>query len=100
MNRRTSAIPSSDDLVFFIVKEVADILQISRSTVYNLIKAGELRAVQIGRAVRVRRSDLEEYIWKNPVIRENNNEGDKEEISLCWPAPIDLDQTNYEEKLF
>ena len=100
MNRPTSTIPRSDDLVFFTVKEVAEILQISRSTVHNLIKTGELKAVQIGRAVRVKRADLDEYIRKNSTYPRNNHQGDKdsdeerEDISLCWPATYDLDQTD------
>jgi excisionase family DNA binding protein len=42
--------------------EVADRLAISRSMAWKLIAIGELRSLQIGRAVRVRPADLEAYL--------------------------------------
>lgn len=42
-------------------QEVADILKIAKTTVYELIKRGELNAYRIGRRVRVELSDVEEY---------------------------------------
>ena len=99
MNKPTSTIPRSDDLVFFTVKEVAEIIRISCSTVYNLIKTDELNAVQIGRAVRVRKSDLDEYIRNNSTNHKITHRSDKdddkdgENLSLCWPATYDLDRT-------
>lgn len=42
--------------------ELAAALGLSRSLVYQLIASGQLRAVRIGRAVRVRVDDLEEFI--------------------------------------
>ncbi len=42
-------------------EEVAKILKISRFTVYELIKRGELTAYHIGRKVRVEPADLERY---------------------------------------
>lgn len=45
--------------------EVADRLAVSRSMAWKLIAAGDLRAVRIGRAVRVRPRDLEAYL-SNP----------------------------------
>ena len=44
------------------VKEAAWILQISRSTVYELMYAGVLLSVKIGTCRRIRRSDLENYV--------------------------------------
>jgi putative molybdopterin biosynthesis protein len=46
-------------------EEVAKILQISRFTVYELIKRGELEAYRIGRKVRVEPADLERYKQKS-----------------------------------
>lgn len=43
-------------------KEVAERLAVSPSMAWKLIATGELRAVRIGRAVRVRPVDLEAYI--------------------------------------
>ncbi len=49
------------------VLEVANILGLGQSTVYLLIKRGELTCVHIGRAVRVRQEDLEAFIQSNTV---------------------------------
>jgi excisionase family DNA binding protein len=43
-------------------KEVADILQVSRSMVYRMMQRGEIPTVRVSSAVRVRGSDLEEFI--------------------------------------
>jgi excisionase family DNA binding protein len=43
-------------------KEVADILQVSRSMAYRMMQRGEISTVRVGSAVRVRGSDLEEFI--------------------------------------
>ena len=44
------------------VAEVAQILNISESHVYRLIKNGELLSVRMGRSIRVKPADLDEYI--------------------------------------
>lgn len=43
-------------------EEIAEILQISRSMAYLLMKRGDIRTVRIGTSVRVRPEDLELYI--------------------------------------
>ena len=42
--------------------EVAEILHVSRSLVYSLLKCGDIPTVRIGRMIRVRPGDLERYI--------------------------------------
>jgi excisionase family DNA binding protein len=44
------------------VSQVAATLALSRAAVYRLIEAGDLRAVTIGRAVRVHPDDVEVFI--------------------------------------
>jgi excisionase family DNA binding protein len=44
------------------IEDIADRLAVSRSMAWKLIALGELRSVRIGRAVRVRPQDLEEYV--------------------------------------
>lgn len=44
------------------VEDVARQLTVSRSMAWKLVAAGELRSVRIGRAVRVRPTDLEAYL--------------------------------------
>jgi excisionase family DNA binding protein len=48
-------------------QEVADTLSIAKSTAYLLIQRKEIPSVRVGRAVRVRPEDLEEYIKQNLV---------------------------------
>lgn len=50
--------------ISYTPEEVAKILKISKFTVYELIKRGELTAYHIGRKVRVEGADLENYIQK------------------------------------
>lgn len=45
--------------------EVAEILQISRSMAYTLMKRGDIPTVRIGTSVRVRPEDLDKYIKDN-----------------------------------
>ena len=49
--------------------EVAVHLRIDRSSVYRLVHEGKLRAVKIGRRIKVRSSSLARYIGTNPVRR-------------------------------
>ena len=43
-------------------EEAADVLRIGRTTIYALMKAGELHAVHIGRSCRLSRAELERYV--------------------------------------
>lgn len=47
------------------VHDVATILNVSRSHAYVLMQSGQIPAVRLGRSVRVRPKDLEEYIQAN-----------------------------------
>jgi excisionase family DNA binding protein len=44
------------------VKEVADFLKLHQTTVYKMIKSGELPAFKIGSDWRFRRSRIEEWL--------------------------------------
>lgn len=46
---------------FYTVEEVARMFQISKYTVYNLIKRGELKAFKIGNKIRIEEIELEKY---------------------------------------
>ncbi|MDU2063883.1 MAG: helix-turn-helix transcriptional regulator [Sporomusaceae bacterium] len=50
--------------ISYTPEEVSKILKISRFTVYEMIKRGDLPAYHIGRKVRVEAPDLEQYIQK------------------------------------
>ncbi|TGV04946.1 DNA-binding protein, partial [Mesorhizobium sp. M00.F.Ca.ET.186.01.1.1] len=45
----------------YTTEEIAKLLRISKLTVYDLIKKGELPAYRVGRQMRVDESDLEAY---------------------------------------
>ena len=54
-------IPASDRILL-TPEEAAAALHVGRTTVYALIKAGELHPVHIGRSCRVSRAELERYV--------------------------------------
>ena len=49
------------------VKEVADILRISRFSVYNLVKRGDLPALKILNKLRFSHQNIEDYLNKQKV---------------------------------
>ena len=51
-----------EDRLLYRVPEVAVILNISRSKVYELLGSGELPSVKIDRTRLIRGSDLREYV--------------------------------------
>ena len=44
------------------VMETAEKLKVGKSTVYNILQSGELPAVRIRSAWRIRETDLEDYV--------------------------------------
>jgi len=52
----------SQELLLFTVIEVAHILSLSRTKVYELLYAGAIPSVKIGASRRVRRADLENFV--------------------------------------
>ena len=44
------------------VNEVADLLRVSRMTVYRLINQGEIAALRVGRIYRLREDDVDTYL--------------------------------------
>ena len=49
------------------IREVAEILNVSRTLVYSLLKKGDITAVRIERMLRVRPEDLEIYIKERSI---------------------------------
>ncbi len=54
--------PVASDPLLLTPEEAATVLRLGRTTVYALMKAGELRAVHIGRSCRLSRAELERYV--------------------------------------
>jgi excisionase family DNA binding protein len=50
--------------VLISISDVQQILHMSRSTVNRLLKRGEFRRVQIGRAVRIPTEDVEAFVQR------------------------------------
>jgi len=50
------------DVRFLTVAEVADMMRVSRMTVYRLVHAGELPAIRFGRSFRVPESAVEHML--------------------------------------
>lgn len=48
-------------MVLYKVSEVAKLLKVNRNFVYNLIKTGQLKAVNVG-TIKVKHDDLMAYI--------------------------------------
>lgn len=49
------------------VAEVANVIRVSRMTVYRLIRRGQLKAIRVGRNYRVREDDLSAYLESQAV---------------------------------
>jgi len=47
---------------FLTVAEVADVMRVSKMTVYRLVHSGEMPAVRVGRSFRVPQDALEQYL--------------------------------------
>ena len=77
------AIESTGDRLL-TVPEVAERLRVHPITVRRHIKAGRLRAVRVGRAVRVRESDLEAYL--------RSEEGPGGRSPYRWPSKRELER--------
>ncbi|NLJ72475.1 MAG: helix-turn-helix domain-containing protein [Syntrophomonadaceae bacterium] len=69
--------------VSYTPEEVAQILKVSKYTVYEMVKRGDLVAYRIGRNLRIQDSDIEEYIAKSKAYENNfkgiiiNSDGEK-----------------------
>ena len=53
------------------VEEVAKYLRVSRQTVYNLIRAGNIPHFKVGNKVRIKRADLEAMTNTQPQEKPN-----------------------------
>ena len=49
---------------FLTVAEVAEVMRVSKMTVYRLVHGGELPALRVGRSVRVDERAVHDYLGK------------------------------------
>lgn len=52
------------DQLLLSPEEAARVLRIGRTTVYALMRSGELRPVHIGRSCRIPRAEVERYVHR------------------------------------
>jgi excisionase family DNA binding protein len=52
----------TSEQLLLTAEEAAQVLRVGRTTLYALIKAGELRPIHIGRSCRLSRAELERYV--------------------------------------
>jgi excisionase family DNA binding protein len=52
---------------FLTVAEVAEMMRVSKMTVYRLVHSGEMPAVRFGRSYRVPEAAVEQYLRKSVV---------------------------------
>lgn len=52
---------------YFTVEEIAAKLNLSKMTVYRLIRNGELTSIRVGRSFRVLKSDYDKYVERSKV---------------------------------
>ena len=62
----------SNEIRVYTTEEVAEILQVTKRTVYNYIKAGTLKAVKIGKYWRISAENLEEFISTGSSVVDTN----------------------------
>ena len=53
---------TANEIKLYTLQEVADILRVSRQTIYNYVTAKRLRATKYGKEYRVTEKDLQDFI--------------------------------------
>ncbi len=53
---------------YLTVEEVADVMRVSKMTVYRLLHSGELPGVRVGRSFRVPEDALEAYLRSSATV--------------------------------
>lgn len=53
---------NEDKGTFLTVAEVAEMMRVSKMTVYRLVHAGDLPAVRVGRSFRVHEKSVSDYL--------------------------------------
>lgn len=58
------------DKLLYTIDESAKMLSVSRSTIYELIKDGELKSIKVGKSHRVTLQAMNEFITSHTTTKE------------------------------
>jgi excisionase family DNA binding protein len=64
-----------DGAVLLTPADAAELAKVSRDTSYREIECGELRALHVGRQLRIDPVDLNQYLGRTPWLRRAKNLG-------------------------
>ena len=53
---------TAENMKLYTLQEVADVLRVSRQTIYNYVTAKRLKASKIGKEYRVTENDLQDFL--------------------------------------
>ena len=67
-------------------REVAEVMRVSTMTVYRLIKSGELRAIRVGKHLRIRGNDVATFLDDRVVHTPVGNAAIEGKKGGTWPA--------------
>lgn len=67
---------------FYTPQEIAEKLKVSKLTVYDLIKKGELEAVKIGKIYRISQEALDNFLKKSTATNQIKTRGRKPSLEL------------------
>ncbi len=73
---------SMSEIKVYTLDEVANILQLTKRTLYSYIKAGTLHAVKIGKYWRISEENLQAFISKGtPVVDANKRSENQNKVT-------------------
>ena len=75
---------------FFDIGELSEILSIKRSTLYAKVEAGELPHYKVGRLIRFKKSDVEEWMGSHRRERIEIDKRAKEILNLATGQRLDI----------
>ncbi len=73
MVERAEQVEGEDSAPLVTIREAANMMRVSKMTVYRLVHAGTLPAVRIRRSYRIRRHDLDTYLRCGTVEGEEDS---------------------------
>ncbi|HEY8803644.1 MAG TPA: helix-turn-helix transcriptional regulator [Clostridium sp.] len=78
--------------------EVAEILKITKNTVYELVKRGELNSYRVGNKIRIEMKDIEKY--KNKSKKIQNTKGSDDELINSYTTLVNPYQAEKIQKSY